>query len=90
MSETNSEANNETEGTSTVVLDLGKQKSKRVKQLRKGKGRLMEDVYDAIEELQESGVISAGAQPVVVIVERKSDDLPMPSMPFFPKNMKWG
>jgi len=83
-SEETSEENN------TVLLDMGKQKPKRVKQLRKGKGKLLDDVYTAIEELQEAGVIGANAQPVVVIVERKSDDLPMPSVPFFPKNMKWG
>ena len=86
-----SDAANETRSeTSTVVLDLGKQKPKRVKKLRKGKGRLMDDVHAAIEELQEAGVIGADAQPVVVIVERKSDTLPMPTVPFFPKNMKWG
>jgi len=85
-----SDANKETPETGTIVLDMGKQKPGRVKKLRKGKGRLMDDVHSAIEELQQAGAISANVQPVVVIVERQSDSLPMPAVPFFPKNMKWG
>lgn len=57
----------------TVVLDLGKQKRKKVKDLRKGKGALMEDVNTAISELQAEGTLAADAQVVVVIVERKPE-----------------
>lgn len=54
-----------------VVLDLGKQRRKQVKQLRKGSGKLMEDINDAIEELRTAGTVAAMAQPVVVIVREK-------------------
>lgn len=56
-----------------VVLDLGKQKRKKVKDLRKGKGALMDDVNTAIAELQAEGTLAAGAQVVVVVVERKPE-----------------
>jgi len=53
------------------VLDLGEQKRKRVKKLRKGEGRLMEKVEDAIESLKEEGVLQANAQTVVVVVREQ-------------------
>ncbi|MCB9765668.1 MAG: hypothetical protein H6739_38195 [Alphaproteobacteria bacterium] len=70
-----------------VVVDLGKQKGKHVKRLRKGKGKLMDDVHAAVEELRGDGLLAAGAQTVVVVVERKADGLKMPGgmkMPGFP------
>lgn len=54
-----------------VVVDLGKQKPKRVKRLRKGKGKLLAEVTETLEELKESGVVAADAQTVVVVVERR-------------------
>lgn len=69
--------NNETEHTTTqpsngpVVVDLGKKKKKAVKSLKRGEGELVEDISRAISELQQSGVVSPSAAPVVVIVEKK-------------------
>ena len=54
-----------------VVIDLGKKKRKRVKRLRRGKGQLMVDIMDSIEELRENGEISKDAQPVIVVVQQK-------------------
>ena len=54
-----------------VLVDLGKHSRKRVKRLRRGKGRLMADVHDALEDLRESGQVGADAQTVVVIVRQK-------------------
>ena len=54
-----------------VVLDLGKHRRKRVKELRRGEGKLMADIIDAIEELRIAGTLSASAQPVVIVVEQK-------------------
>ncbi len=54
-----------------VLIDLGRQKSKKVKQLRKGDGPLVDDLHAVIDELRENGTIDAGAQPVIVVVERK-------------------
>lgn len=58
-------------GNDPIIIDLGKQKKKRVKRLRKGRGRLMGDISLAMQELQEEGVVKEGAQPVLVIVREK-------------------
>ena len=55
-----------------VVLDLGKQRRKRIKQLRKGEGRLLDDINGAIEELRTVGTIGALSQPVVIVVREKA------------------
>ncbi|HMV68490.1 MAG TPA: hypothetical protein PKA64_16695 [Myxococcota bacterium] len=57
-----------------VVVDLGKHKRKRIKQLRKGEGSLTDDVREAIEELREAGTIGADAVPVVFVVKEKQSD----------------
>jgi uncharacterized protein DUF6200 len=54
-----------------IVVDLGRQKQKRVRQLRKGKGPLIADVNSTIDELRATGTISASAQPVIVVVREK-------------------
>ena len=56
---------------SPIVLDLGKKKRKSVKQLRNGKGKLLAEALDSIEELQRVGTIPKSAQPVIVIVREK-------------------
>ncbi len=58
--------------TAPVVLDLGKQRRKRIKQLRKGEGRLLDDINGAIEELRTVGTIGALSQPVVIVVREKA------------------
>lgn len=55
-----------------ILIDLGKQKRGRVKDLRKGRGRLMDDLDQALSDLKADGTIGDSVQPVIVIVERKS------------------
>jgi len=71
MSATKADTAEETATADPVIIDLGKQKKKRVKRLRKGYGRLAEDVADAIDELKASGVVAGEAQPVIVVVREK-------------------
>ena len=59
----------------TCVIDLGKHSRQRVRRLRRGEGRLMEKVEDAVEALQENGVLAAGAQTVVVVVRQEAAGL---------------
>ena len=75
------ERKEERKRSDVIVIDLGKKSGKNVRRLRKGCGPLLDHVEDCLEELREAGTISAAAQPVVVIVERRlsSRDL----MPFF-------
>jgi hypothetical protein len=54
-----------------IILDLGKKKRKSVKQLRNGKGKLLAEALDSIEELQRVGTIPKSAQPVILIVRER-------------------
>jgi len=64
---------------SPIILDLGKHKRKSVKQLRNGKGKLLDEAMDSVEELRRVGTIPMSAQPVFVIVreKKKSNMFPM-------------
>ena len=65
------EAASDAEAGVFCVLDLGEQKKKRIKKLRKGEGRLMEKVEDAISDLQGEGILDAKVQTVVVVVREE-------------------
>jgi hypothetical protein len=54
-----------------LLLDLGRQKRKAVKQLRRGTGTLLDDVLRTIEELKTVGTISHTAQPVIIVIKEK-------------------
>jgi hypothetical protein len=56
--------------TDLVIVDLGRKSRRDVRDLRKGRGPLIDDVEDSVEELKEAGALSAG-QTVVVIVEKR-------------------
>lgn len=73
-------------GQGTVIVDLGKKSKKAIKRLRKGEGKLMDEVNQCIKDLRESNKISGSAQPVVIVVREKMDSLKdvMGMM-----NMKW-
>ena len=54
------------------VVDLGEHSRKAVKRLRRGEGRLMDKVEDAILSLREEGILGASSQAVVVVVREES------------------
>ena len=54
-----------------IVVDLGKQRGKRIKQLNEGRGKLMDEVNGLLDELRTAGSISASAQPVIIVVQKK-------------------
>ena len=56
-----------------VVVDLGIKRPKLLKQLRRGKGKLITDVKRCIDELAASGAVSGAVQPVIVVVRERSD-----------------
>ena len=53
------------------VLDLGEHSRQRVRRLRRGEGRLMEKVEEAVAALVEDGALGADAQTVVVVVRQE-------------------
>jgi hypothetical protein len=66
MSETKSPAV-ATDAASFIVIDIDKrQKSKNIKKLRKGTGKLTEKIKELVDDLREQRTISAEAQPVVI------------------------
>ena len=57
-----------------IVLDLGKKKKKLIKALKRGEGKLMEDVAQAVEEVRSNlGGHAVGKDliPVVFVYELK-------------------
>ena len=67
-----------------IVIDLGARPSKHVKLLRRGQGRLLEEVDDCIAELRSAGVIAAGVQVVVVTVQEQAVRRPGASVMLLP------
>jgi Family of unknown function (DUF6200) len=52
-----------------VVVELARRRSPdQVRRLRRGHGKLVTDIEDAVDELVKSGTIKAEAQPVVIVV----------------------
>ena len=56
-----------------LVVDLGKAQSrKRIKQLRKGEGKLMGKIDGILGDLVEAGTLDRSAQPVIVVVREET------------------
>jgi Family of unknown function (DUF6200) len=54
---------------SLVVVELARRRSpEQIRRLRKGRGKLVYDIEDAVEELVQSNTIKADAQPIVIVV----------------------
>ncbi|MFL6796667.1 MAG: hypothetical protein ACJ8F3_04570 [Xanthobacteraceae bacterium] len=52
-----------------VIVDIDEMQSvERVKQLRKGKGKLLTKVERIVKDLVTEGTVKSGAQPVVIVV----------------------
>ena len=56
---------------SPIIVDLGKKRRKSVKRLRRGTGKLMDEVNATLQELKNAGTIGAAAQPVIVVVRER-------------------
>lgn len=54
-----------------VVVDMGKKPRKQIRQLREGRGKLLLEVNDILDELRTAGSISSLAQPVVIVVRQR-------------------
>lgn len=76
------EARGKVERVAPVVVNLGKAKRKRVKQLKRGEGKLMNDVAKAllkIEHEMHDQLAGKTIVPIVMIVEREADERMGPS-----------
>ena len=64
-----------------LVVDLQKpQSKKRIKGLRKGRGKLMTKIQDMLGDMREGGMIESDAQPVVIIVQQKDEEIDVRKM----------
>lgn len=54
-----------------IVVDLGKKRGKQIKQLREGRGKLMDEVSGVLEELKADGSLGPNAQPIIIVVKQK-------------------
>jgi hypothetical protein len=64
-----------TEITRPIIVDLGKQRAKKIKQLKRGKGKLWTEVIDVVEEVSAQLGDEAEGKTIVplVLVYRKKD-----------------
>jgi hypothetical protein len=52
-----------------IVVELGKRRSpEQVRRLRKGRGKLVRDIDEVMDELVEAGTVKSDTQPVVIVV----------------------
>jgi hypothetical protein len=52
-----------------VLVELSRRRSpEQIRRLRKGRGKLLMDIEEAVNELVKSGTIKSGTQPIVVVV----------------------
>ena len=54
-----------------IILDFGNKSRKKIKRLRRGKGPLMKNVQEALQEVQQSSEIPAGSPVVVAVVKQR-------------------
>ena len=59
--------------TEIVVVDLGQpQPSQQVRNLRKGRGKLMTRIERIVDDLIDAGTVKSTAHPVVIVVREQS------------------
>ena len=54
-----------------IIVDIGKKSRKQIRELRRGTGKLLDELNGVIQELRAAGKVSASAQPVFVVVRQK-------------------
>jgi hypothetical protein len=78
-----------TEITRPIIVDLGKQRRKHIKRLKRGKGKLWAEVIDVVEEVSDQLGDDAEGKTIVplVLVYRKKDkrNALNPLLPFAPR-----
>lgn len=64
-----------TEVTQPIIIDLGRQKSGSLRELKKGEGKLWDEVLDVVEEVKEMlGAEAEGKMlvPIIMLYQEKS------------------
>ncbi|NEQ76717.1 MAG: hypothetical protein F6K23_28990 [Okeania sp. SIO2C9] len=58
--------------TNTIILEMGTAKSKDIRDLQRGQGKISKNIGKMIKQLKASGETPEDAQPVIIIVRKKS------------------
>ncbi|MDJ1175539.1 hypothetical protein [Roseofilum capinflatum] len=58
----------------TIILEMPSAKKDDIEDLKRGEGKLFKKLAKTIDELKDSGQVEENAQPIVVIVPKKSDN----------------
>ena len=72
--------------TAPIIIDLGKQRRKRIKQLKKGRGKLWAEVEDVLGEVRDSlgAEVDGKVLVPVILVYGKKDPKGNLTFPLFP------
>jgi hypothetical protein len=87
MMESEQKPETNAEITAPIIIDLGKQRNKRIKRLKKGRGKLWSEVADVLGEVRESLGEEADGKvlvPVVLVYRKKPGAGGNLSFPLFP------
>ncbi len=63
------------QATPPIIVDMGRQKAKNLKELKKGEGKLLEDVQEVLDQVQEQlgdRIKGQTILPVVILYEKKT------------------
>ena len=54
-----------------IVVKLGRQSAKKIKQLGEGRGPLFDKLMIALSDMQKTGTVDSKSQPVIVVVKQR-------------------
>lgn len=58
----------------TLILNFGSRSKRRIKELRRGEGRLLERVNEAVAEFRRDGTLDAASPVVIVVVKERNEE----------------
>ncbi|NET42776.1 hypothetical protein [Okeania sp. SIO2B3] len=58
--------------TNTIILQMNGTKSKDIRNLRKGQGKIFKNIGKILEQLKATGKTPEDAQPIIIMVRKKS------------------
>lgn len=59
----------------TIILEMSGARKDDIADLRHGEGKLFKRIASTVESLKENGAVSEDAQPVIILVQRRSEKL---------------
>ena len=62
-------------GPNPVVVDMGTHGRGAIRKLRKGRGKLLDEVSDVVGQLAADGTVTKNAQVVIVVVRERPEDI---------------